>query len=74
MNNLAVIIYSDGKLSDATSTNEAENRDGFHNGTNDFIYVHTTRSDVDGFAYDDKLRWISPNLLFTKMIEADQLP
>lgn len=75
--NAAVVIYSSGRdRSDAAfaSPIQAENRDDFHNGTNDFVFTATTRSDSAGTQYDDKLRWISPNLLFTKMIQADQLP
>ena len=31
---------------------------------------------LTGFAedFDDVVKWVSPNLLFSKMVEADQLP
>ena len=75
--NAAVVIYSSGKdqAGAAFASNiQNENRDGFHNGTADFVYTASTRSDVANAEYDDKLRWISPNVLFSKMIQADQLP
>lgn len=75
--NAAVVIYSSGKdrAGVAFASNiQNENRDDFHNGTNDLIYTFSTRSDVANAEYDDKVRWISPNLLFSKMIEAEQLP
>lgn len=75
--NAAVVIYSSGRdrASAAFASNvQNENRDDFHNGTNDLVYTSTARSDVAGAQYDDRVRWISPNLLFTRMIQADQLP
>ena len=75
--NAAVVIYSSGRdrASAAFASNiQNENRDDFHDGTNDLVYTSTARSDVAGAQYDDRVRWISPNLLFTRMIQADQLP
>ncbi len=73
----AVIIYSSGKdrAGAAFASNiQNENRDDFQNGINDLIYTSSIRSDVANAEYDDKLRWISPSLLFSKMIQAEQLP
>ena len=75
--NAAAVIYSSGRdrADVAVASNiQNENRDDFQNGTNDLIYTSSVRSDVANAEYDDKLRWISPNLLFSKMIRADQLP
>ena len=74
--NLAAVIVSLGKSNSLTvsSNIQRENFDDFDDGTNDKVYVSTSRSDVDGSEFDDVVRWISPNLLFSKMIEADQLP
>jgi len=76
---VAAIILSTGKdagrLTNPTISNiQAENLDDLHDGTNDKVYIHSSRSDVGGAEYDDIVKWISPNVLFTKMIEADQLP
>jgi prepilin-type N-terminal cleavage/methylation domain-containing protein len=69
---VAAVVISLGKDSNipATSTIQAENLDNFHDGKLDKVYIFTPRRDD----YDDVVRWISTNLLFSKMIEADQLP
>ena len=70
--NVAAVIVSRGKHFDpATISNtEAENVDDFLDGTNDKVYIAAPRRDD----YDDVVKWVSTNLLFSKMIEADQLP
>lgn len=75
--NVAAVIISLGKSFDlgAGSSNiQRENFDDFHDGTNDKVYISTTRSDAAGAEFDDVVKWISPNQLFSKMIEAEQLP
>ena len=73
--NAAAVVISSGKDRGLVASNiQDENRDDFNNGTNDFVYTFSTRSDAAGSEYDDLVRWISPNLLYTKMIEAGQLP
>ena len=69
---VAAVIISLGKDSEipATSNIQAENLDNFHDGTLDKVYIFSPRRDD----YDDVVKWISTNLLFSKMIEADQLP
>jgi prepilin-type N-terminal cleavage/methylation domain-containing protein len=69
---VAAVIISLGKDSNipATSNIQAENLDNFHDGTLDKVYIFSPRRDD----YDDVVRWLSTNLLFSKMIEADQLP
>ena len=69
---VAAVIISLGKDSDipATSKIQAENLDDFNNGRLDKVYIFSPRRDD----YDDIVRWIPTNLLFSKMIEADQLP
>lgn len=72
---VAAVIVSTGKdIGQVASAIQNENIDDLHNGTNDKVYTRSTRSDVGGAEYDDLVKWISPNLLFSKMIEADQLP
>ena len=69
---VAAVVISLGKdFNDpATSNIQAENIDNFHVGTQDKVYIFSPRRDD----YDDVVRWLSTNLLFSKMIEADQLP
>jgi len=73
--NAAVVVISTGKdIGQFASNIQNENRDDFDDGTNDLVYTFSTRSDVSGAEYDDGVRWISPNVLYSKMIEAGQLP
>ncbi|MFT6372803.1 MAG: prepilin-type N-terminal cleavage/methylation domain-containing protein [Gammaproteobacteria bacterium] len=81
--NVAAVIISTGKdrnlkqAVDENSTIQIENIDYFDNGSipiADRVFVSSTRSDVSGAEFDDVVKWISTNQLFTKMIEADQLP
>lgn len=69
---VAAVIISLGKDFEipATSNIQAENLDNFNDGTLDKVYIFTSRRDD----YDDIVKWLSTNLLFSKMIEADQLP
>jgi prepilin-type N-terminal cleavage/methylation domain-containing protein len=69
---VAAVIISLGKdfAIPATSNIQAENIDNFDAGTADKVYIFAPRRDD----YDDVVRWLSTNLLFSKMIEADQLP
>ena len=72
---VAVVIVSTGKdVGLVTSNIQDENTDDFHNGANDKVYTLSTRSDVAGAQYDDVVKWISTSIIFSKMIEADQLP
>ena len=75
LGNAAVIVYSSGKdRGTASSSIQNENRDDFHDGTNDRVYTSSARNDNAGSLYDDKIRWISSSLLYTRRIEAKQLP
>jgi prepilin-type N-terminal cleavage/methylation domain-containing protein len=79
VSNVAAVVISLGKdnnITDLTTVSpiQVENVDDINDGTNDKVYISSSRSNVDGKEYDDIVKWISPNLLFSKMIEADQLP
>jgi prepilin-type N-terminal cleavage/methylation domain-containing protein len=72
---IPAVIISMGKDNDivalsASSNIQTENIDDFHDGTNDKVYISTSRQDD----YDDIVKWISPNILFSKMIDAGLLP
>lgn len=70
-----VVVLSTGKDRGTVASNiQDENLDGFQDGQNDLVYTFSTRSDLANNEYDDVVRWISPNVLFTRMIQADQLP
>lgn len=70
--NVAAVIVSLGKDATlpASSNIQAENTDSFDNGVTDKVYIFSARRDD----YDDVVKWLSTNLLFSKMIEADRLP
>ena len=73
--NVAAVVISTGKDRNKVGSNiQAENTDDFHNGGSDKVFVYAPRNDSSGNEYDDIVKWISPNLLISKMIEADQLP
>jgi prepilin-type N-terminal cleavage/methylation domain-containing protein len=79
--NVAVVIISTGKdkndeqADTDNSSIQIENVDDFDKSAIvDRVFVSATRSDVGGAEFDDVVKWISTNQLFTKMIEADQLP
>ena len=73
--NLVAVLISVGKDKNfvvaGTSDIQSENLD---NSVTDTVFVSSTRNDATGTEYDDIVKWISPNLLFSKMIEAGQLP
>ena len=71
--NIPAVVLSFGKNGGTlppSSAIEGENTDNTADGTTDIVFVKGSRSD----SFDDIVKWISPNLLFSKMIEADQLP
>jgi hypothetical protein len=66
---IAVVLVSTGKnRNNIVSAIQTENTD------DDKAFVSATRSDVSSAEYDDVVKWISTSQLFSKMIEADQLP
>ena len=70
--NVAAVVISLGKdaVLPASSNIQAENVDDFHDGSNDKVYIAAPHRDD----YDDEVRWISTNLLFSRLIAAEQLP
>ncbi len=71
-NEVAVVLISLGRDNaiPATSNIQTENIDDFDDGTNDKVYIYSSRRDD----YDDIVKWIPTNLLFSRMIAAEQLP
>ena len=69
---VAAVVISLGKDYEipATSRTQAENVDNMHDGTLDKVYIFTPRRDD----YDDVVKWVSTNLLYSRMITANQLP
>lgn len=69
---VAAVVISLGRdnVIPASSTIQAENLDGFDDGTVDKVYIYAPRRDD----YDDIVKWIPTNLLFSRMIDAEQLP
>jgi prepilin-type N-terminal cleavage/methylation domain-containing protein len=70
---VAAVVVSRGKSFDpaASSNIETENTDDFLlDPPSDRVFIFSPRRDD----YDDVVKWVSTNLLFSKMIEADKLP
>lgn len=68
-NNVPAAIVSSGKnWSEAPSVNEAENSDG------DRLLVSRVYTSAAGQEFDDLVSWISPNILRSKMVQANRLP
>ncbi len=40
----------------------------------DYVFVKSTRSNASGDEFDDVVKWIVPNVLYSKMIDAGKLP
>ena len=76
MINLAAVVISLGKDRGNIASNiQAENTDNFGVGAMvDKVFVFSTRSDAAGAEFDDVVKWLSTNQLFSKMVEAGQLP
>jgi prepilin-type N-terminal cleavage/methylation domain-containing protein len=70
--NVAAVVISMGKdyVLPPSSNIQAENADDFHNGLVDKVYISSPHRDD----YDDEVKWIPTNLLFSRMIAAEQLP
>jgi len=74
-NGVPAIVLSLGKDSGNIASNiQGENTDNTADGVTDIVFVKSTRSGVAGSEYDDLVKWISPNILYSKMIDAGQLP
>ncbi len=76
MSRVAAVVISTGKdQANSTSNIQAENLDNFNvAATMDRIFVYAQRSNQSGAEYDDLIRWLSTNLLLSKLVEAGRLP
>lgn len=75
MPNVAAVVLSTGKDRGLINSNiQQENTDDFHDGDDDKVYIFAGQSDRAGAEFDDVVKWMSRNRLFSKMIEAEQLP
>jgi prepilin-type N-terminal cleavage/methylation domain-containing protein len=69
--NSVAVVFSTGRNGasvPAIGTDEAENRD------NDLDFVSRTSGSDGASTYDDLVIWLSPNILYSKMMTAGQLP
>jgi prepilin-type N-terminal cleavage/methylation domain-containing protein len=64
-------LGKNGATTPAVSNIQLENTD---NGVADTVFVKSTVSDATGKEFDDIVKWIAPNTLYSKMIGAGQLP
>ena len=73
--NAIAVIWSLGAnaaTSGGVSADEAENAEAFTSG--DRVFVMRVRSNVPGSEFDDIVTWISPPVLFNRLIASGQLP
>ena len=68
--NVPAVVVSTGKpkVAGQTGPDERENTD------NDACFVSRTPGDVAGDEYNDQLVWLSPHVLFQRLVAAGQLP
>jgi prepilin-type N-terminal cleavage/methylation domain-containing protein len=64
-------LGKDGAIPTAVSNIQLENTD---NSLTDTVFIKSTKSDVVGAEFDDIVKWIAPNILYSKMIDAGLLP
>jgi len=84
-----VVILSTGKdrLGEVNENIDGDNKynswvqlENLDNSVNDRVFIDSTFVDIrtnvaaTDLYYDDVIKWISPNILYSKMIEAGQLP
>lgn len=71
-NNAVAVIFSRGKnaTNGGTGADEAANLDG------DQVFVSHAMAPAEaaGGEFDDQLTWLSPNILFNRMVQAGRLP
>jgi prepilin-type N-terminal cleavage/methylation domain-containing protein len=73
--NAIAVIWSLGgnaATSGGVSADEAENSEAFTGG--DRVFVMRTKSNVPASEFDDIVTWISPPVLFNRLVAAGQLP
>jgi prepilin-type N-terminal cleavage/methylation domain-containing protein len=70
------VIFSTGK--DTNDKNDTTNswvqRENLDNSDLDTVFVKQTFNHSRGAEFDDLVKWISPNILYSKMIDTGQLP
>jgi prepilin-type N-terminal cleavage/methylation domain-containing protein len=64
-------LGKNGATAPAESNIQLENT---NNSATDTVFIRSAISDVEGAEFDDIIKWIAPNTLYSKMIEAGQLP
>lgn len=75
INNAPAVILSQGKdaLENVATTSWIQ-RENLDNGPGDRVFISTSFSDRNNVEFDDLVKWISPNILYGKMIDAGHLP
>jgi type II secretory pathway pseudopilin PulG len=73
--NAVAVIYSVGAnaATGGTSADEAANPNP-NSPNNDRVFVSRPRGAVVGAEFDDLMTWLSPNVLYARMVAAGQLP
>jgi len=73
--NVVAVLVSLGKDKAAVAANTSDiQSENLDNSLADTVFVSTARNDSTDNKFDDVVKWLSPSVLFSKMIAADQLP
>jgi prepilin-type N-terminal cleavage/methylation domain-containing protein len=64
-------LGKDGATSPAATSLQFENT---NNSSTNTVFIKSTNSDLVGSEFDDIVKWIAPNTLYSKMIAAGRLP
>lgn len=73
--NLPAVVLSTGKdtAGDVATTSWIQ-RENLDNGVVDRVFVQVPFNDAAGTEFDDLVKWLAPNVLYSRMIDAGQLP
>ena len=69
--NVPVVLYSNAKNDFGVTAGSADERE---NSDNDNCFISRSYSTVAGNEFDDLVSWLSPNILFNRMVAAGRLP
>ena len=74
-NKLPAVVLSTGKDGAKVPLGGSVQNENWNNSATNRVFVKTSYNDSDTAAhYDDRVKWIVPNVLYSKMIDAGHLP
>lgn len=69
--NVPAVLYSNAKNDFGATAGSADERE---NSDNDNCFISRSYSTASGNEFDDLVSWLSPNILFNRMVSAGRLP